>query len=105
MVFSSLIPTLAHFLLFVVGLWFRYPGAPLRRLLADFAARGSADDDRRFWVHVAMGGWAALLAALIVLPVVHLAPNAGDWHAAGIAWLIDRLEAFFDARGWLRPPA
>lgn len=103
MVFSTLIPTLAHFALFVVGLWFRYPGAPLRRLLATYAEKGGEGDDRRFLVRLAMGGWTALLAALVILPVVHVLPNAAVWHDDALAWLIDSLEQFADARGWLGP--
>ena len=103
MVFSTLLPTLAHFALFVTGLWFRYPGAPLRRRLATWAEKGSEGDDRRFWVRVAMGGWAALGAALVILPAVYILPHAPGWHAAWIHHLADWVGARADALGWLGP--
>lgn len=93
MVFSTLLPTVAHFALFWVSIPMRFPGHWGREVLAGWIKQGKDGDDRTTIVQVVVAFGATMWMAIPVGMWVYW-PHLGVWHGAVVQWFVTVFEGF-----------
>ncbi|MEM8553648.1 MAG: hypothetical protein AAGF71_02360 [Pseudomonadota bacterium] len=103
MVFSTLLPTVAHALFFYFGLALRIPGPGGGVWLARIIGDSDQQDDRRLFVKLMVGGWFGLAALLLVGLYTGVTYLFGGGHGELVHWVADQAEAFARALKWIAP--
>ena len=91
MVFSTLLPTAAHLVLFLTSLVMRFPGRRLCRALAALPETADASgqiDTAASWI----AAWVTLPIAAALLALNYLVPQLGPWHDHALNQIIDAVE-------------
>lgn len=98
MVFSTLLPTAAHLVLFLTSLVMRFPGRRLCRALAalpENADRSAQIDTAASWI----AAWVTLPIAAALLVLWYLVPQVGPWHDHALNQIIDAVQWAVSAFG------
>ena len=96
MVFSTLLPSLMHVVLFLTSLALRYPGRWARRKLA---VNGAGEEARQSLMAGVVGLWVTLPVAALLLGWTYLLPHGGALHEGVITWILGQVSwviAIFD---------
>ena len=92
MVFSTLLPTLAHLLLFLISLALRYPAAPGRRVMAAMLGQAENGDGRTAFVCAILALQPTLWIGAPLLIWVYAPPHTAGLHDRILATVINLIQ-------------